>query len=456
MLLSTLKNTQLLRNYDAIKTSFWFTPCLILFLTVTSCVILLFIDLYAGLNSIHWLAFLYHADASITRSLLTTIASSVMTVVSITFSITIVALTTASSQFGPRLIRNFMEDKSTQIVLGVFISLFIYCLILVRMTDNFAEGQFLPGLTLAGAIAMTLCGILLLIYFIHHVSQNLQSDNIIDNVYSELQYSINQIFKQQKKEEDTRSSEQNVITEPNLEQKHINTANKREAIPLKSQACGYIQTINYAHLTRVMKTLDGYLEVSVNPGDFVVTRMATMTCHIKHLSKEDEKSLHKGFTLGPKRTPIEDPEFAVHQLIEIALRALSPGINDPYSAIACVDKLTAMICDLTQEHFPHGVTCDKDGIERVSYKTTSFKNLANIAYDQIRQYSQTCLAVQLRLLEGLIRVAEQAKLSTHWTFVRHQKQMIEHSLQRQNLIDLDKKEVTSRLQTLDELHKNIG
>ena len=454
MLLSILKDTKLLKNYDAIKTSFWFTPCLILFLTITSCIILLFIDLYAGLDSVHWLAFLYHADANITRSLLTTIASSVMTVVSITFSITIVALTTASSQFGPRLIRNFMEDKSTQIVLGVFISLFIYCLILVRMTDDFAKSHFLPGLTFAGAIAMTLCGILLLIYFIHHVSKNLQSDNIIDNVYSELQCSINQIFKQQKKEEDTTSNKKSAITKPNIESELVSPVNKREAIPLKSPACGYIQTINYSHLTKVMKKLDGYLEVSVNPGDFVVNLMVTMNCHIKHLSKEDEKSLHNGFTLGPKRTPIEDPEFAVHQLIEIALRALSPGINDPYSAIACIDKLTAMICNLTQEHFPQGTTYDEDGIKRVSYKTTSFQNLANIAYDQIRQYSQTCLAVQLRLLEGLIRVAEQASLSTHWTFVRHQKQMIEHSLKQQNLIDLDKKEVTNRLQTLDELLKN--
>jgi uncharacterized membrane protein len=303
LLLSILKDTKLLKNYDAIKTSFWFTPCLILFLTITSCTILLFIDLYAGLDSVHWLAFLYHADANITRSLLTTIASSVMTVVSITFSITIVALTTASSQFGPRLIRNFMEDKSTQIVLGVFISLFIYCLILVRMTDDFAKGHFLPGLTFAGAIAMTLCGILLLIYFIHHVSQNLQSDNIIDNVYSELQYSINQIFKQQKKEEDTTSNKKSAITKPNIESELISPVNKREAIPLKSSACGYIQTINYAHLTKVMKKLDGYLEVSVNPGDFVVNRMITMNCHTKHLSKEDEKSLHNGFTLGPNRRP---------------------------------------------------------------------------------------------------------------------------------------------------------
>ena len=98
-----------------------------------------------------------------------------------------------------------------------------------------------------------------------------------------------------------------------------------------------------------MCKLDGHLNITVNPGDFVVNRMIVMKSDIENFSKEDKQTLHECFTLGPKRTPIQDPEFAVHQLVEIALRALSPGINDPYSAIACIDKLTAAICDLTQK-----------------------------------------------------------------------------------------------------------
>jgi uncharacterized membrane protein len=444
-----MKNTTILKVYDAVKTSFWFTPCLILSVTILSCMSLLLIDLYADLNSLSGLSFLYHADASITRDLLTTVASSVMTVVSITFSITIVALTNASSQFGPRLIRNFMEDSSTQVVLGVFISLFVYCLILVRTTDDFAGGAFLPGLTIAGAIVMTLFGILLLIYFIHHVSLNLQSDSVIDNVYQELQYSINQIFKQQKEEEDTNAS-----TNKNQTQASKQTENSKKLFPLKSRSCGYIQAINYSDLTDLMSKLDGHLNISVNPGDFVVKRMIVMTSDTENFSAEDEKILHECFTLGPKRTPIQDPEFAVHQLVEIALRALSPGINDPYSAIACIDKLTAAICELTQKNFPEGMTYDENGIERITYKTTSFENLANIAFDQIRQYSQSCLAVRLRQLEGLIRIAEQANHSIHWSFIRHQKLMLEHGLEQQKLIDLDKKEANTHLQTLSRLLEN--
>lgn len=443
MLFSTMKNTKILKVYDIVKTSFWFTPCLILSLTILGCVSLLFIDLYTNLNAVIWLSFLYHADAGITRDLLTTVAASVMTVVSITFSITIVALTNASSQFGPRLIRNFMEDSSTQIVLGVFISLFVYCLILVRTTDDFANGAFLPGLTIAGAIAMTLFGILLLIYFIHHVSLNLQSDSVIDNVYQELQYSINQIFKQQKEEEDTNTSDKT-----NQYKTTKDTKSSDKQFEFKSHSCGYIQVINYASLTSLMTKLDGHLNISVNPGDFIVNRMVVMTSDIKQFSEEDKQTLHECFTLGPKRTPIQDPEFAVHQLVEIALRALSPGINDPYSAIACIDKLTAAVCDLTQKNFPEGLTYDDNGTERVIYKTTSFENLANIAFDQIRQYSRTCLAVQLRQLDGLIRIAEQANHATHWSFIHHQKLMIEHELEQQNLVDLDKKEIFTRLQTL--------
>ena len=440
-----MKDTKVLKAYDMVKTSFWFTPCLILSLTILACASLLLIDLYSNLNRIPWLHFLYHADAGITRDLLSTVASSVMTVVSITFSITIVALTNASSQFGPRLIRNFMEDSSTQVVLGVFISLFVYCLILIRTTDDFANGAFLPGLTIAGAIAMTLFGILLLIYFIHHVSLNLQSDSVIDNVYQELLYSIGLIFKEHKQEEDKCSS---------TKKQHNNDPEQAEdakRFEYQCDSCGYIQAINYANLTNLMSRLDGHLSISVNPGDFVVNRMVIMTSNIEKLSEEDRKILRASFTLGPKRTPLQDPEFAVHQLVEIALRALSPGINDPYSAIACIDKLTAIICDLTQKSFPEGTTYDENGIARVTYKTTSFRNLANIAFDQIRQFSKTCLAVQLRQLEGLIRVAEQANDSTHWSFIRHQKRMIEHELEQQNLLDLDKAETSSRLQSLNKL-----
>ncbi|RBP78025.1 DUF2254 domain-containing protein [Marinomonas rhizomae] len=448
MALSTINNTTVLKVYDAVKTSFWFTPCLILSLTTLSCISLLLIDLHTNLNSLSWLSFLYHADASVTRDLLTTVASSVMTVVSITFSITIVALTNASSQFGPRLIRNFMEDSSTQVVLGVFISLFVYCLILVRTTDDFAGGDFLPGLTIAGAIAMTLFGILLLIYFIHHVSLNLQSDSVIDNVYQELQYSINQIFKQQKEEEDNYpSAKKNPPSTPTEAKKSYTQ------YELKSHSCGYIQAIDYSTLTNLMTRRGGHLNISVNPGDFIVNRMVIMTCDIKQFSEKDRQILRGSFTLGPQRTPIQDPEFAVHQLVEIALRALSPGINDPYSAIACVDKLTAAVCDLTQKNFPEGITYDESGTEKVTYKTTSFENLANIAFNQIRQYSQTCLAVQLRQLEGLIRVAEQANHATHWSFVHHQKLMIENELEQQEFIDLDKKEISTRLQTLGKLLK---
>ncbi|SBS29388.1 hypothetical protein MSP8886_01531 [Marinomonas spartinae] len=446
-----IKDTQLLKTYDTVKTSFWFTPCLILLLTISCCAVLLCIDFYSELHSVRWLHFLYHADADITRSLLTSIAGSIMTVVSITFSITIVALTTASSQFGPRLIRNFMEDTSTQLVLGTFIALFVYCLVLVRMTGHFANGDYLPGLTIAGAMLMTLFGILLLIYFIHHVSQNLQSDNVIDNVHLELQRTLEKIFDQQKEDENTESRHNQLTTESVKTDNQKEIINLADAIQIKSDQYGYIQTINYTCLCKLMKKLDGYIEIVVKQGDFVVKRMVTMKCYLPYLSKEDEQALLQCFTFGAKRTPIQDPEFAIHQLVEIALRALSPGINDPYSAIACVDKLTATLCDMTQKTFPKGYACDEDNLERVCYKVTSFHNLASIAFDQIRQHSQTCLAISLRQLEGLIHIAEQATDSSHWSFIDHQKRMIEHSLKQRPLIDLDRREITNRLQHLDKL-----
>lgn len=434
------RSNKLLKSYDIIRTSFWFVPCLIIFATLGLCGLLLWVDAHCNLERVTWLRFLYHADGDITRGLLTTIAGSVMTVVSITFSITMVALTNASSQFGPRLIRNFMNDSSTQTVLGTFIAIFIYCLVLAGATDNFVVSGHLPGLTFGGAILLTLSGILLLIYFIHHTAINLQADNIIDKVYESLHSDIQNIFAGYKDKESSFCSHEDVLNE-------IDT----DAPQIRSLHSGYVQAIDYQRLAQLMKHNDLCMEVLIMPGDFVTEQKLIIKHSGTKLSKEEINEVLSCLTLGAKRTPIQDPEFAILQLVEIALRALSPSINDPYSAIACIDKLSATLCNLTHKRFPEGITCDSNDTPRVVFKTVSFKGLANSAYDQIRQHSKHNLAVQLRLLEGLILIAEQAREFKHWSLVEQQKILLEHDLKQQSLIGNDHKEAHDRLNKLNEL-----
>lgn len=438
---SLSQNNKLLKAYDIIRTSYWFVPTLIIFAVLALLALMLWIDRSLGLQDITWLAFLYHADGSITRDLLTTIAGSVMTVVSITFSITMVALTNASSQFGPRLIRNFMNDSSTQTVLGTFIAIFLYCLALARATDDFAQGEYLPGLAFGGAMVLTLTGILLLIYFIHHVATNLQADNIIDNVYESLQTNVQSIFNEHRHKEVSgvcRDDVRDAIDDDN-------------SCWIHSQQAGYVQAINYAALAELMSQEHHYMELMITSGDFVTRDMAIIKRSDNIVTNAQVEQILSCITLGAKRTPIQDPEFAILQLVEIALRALSPSINDPFSAIACIDKLSSTLCNLTSKTFPEGVACDTTDEPRVAFKTASFTGLANTAYDQIRQNSKCNLAVQLRLLESLTRIAEQARDQEQWLFIQQQKMIIEHDLKQQELIGNDQKEVSERLNILNNL-----
>ena len=437
---SFIRSNKLLKAYDAVRTSFWFVPSIIILATLLLCLALIWVDNQYHFNAIPWLNYLYQLEGGIARSLLTTIAGSVMTVVSITFSITMVALTNASSQFGPRLIRNFMNDSSTQMVLGSFISIFVYCLVLAGATDDFASGEYLPGLTFAGAIVLTMMGILLLIYFIHHVAVNLQADNIIDKVSNELETNIANIFNERKNEEQSHASHSEVLD-------NLDTS----AIKIKSTTSGYVQAVNYPALIQLMTNHDSYLNILVTPGDFVVNGMTIMQCSNSDLTTSECDELISYITFGAKRTPLQDAEFAILQLVELALRALSPSINDPYSAIACIDKLTATICNLTHKRFPEGISCDNDDQPRVVFKTATFSGIANSAYDQIRQHSNNNLAVQLRLLEALTHIAEQAKVSEHWSVIEQQKSMLEHELQQRVFIGHDLAEINERLNKLNTL-----
>lgn len=436
---NVFKNNRLRKAYDTIHTSFWFVPCVIILIILSLCAALVWLDSTTELEKVTWLDFLYHSDGAITRSLLTTIAGSLMTVVSITFSITMVALTNASSQFGHRLLRSFMNDQNTQIVLGTFTAIFLYCLVLVRVTYNFEQGNHLPGLAIGGAMLLTLLSIFLLIYFIHHVAINLQADTVIEKIYCQLQLNIEHIFSEQIDNESVKGCKELVLA----------SLKSRFGL-IKSRHSGYVQAINYSHLVELIATQNQCMELLIRPGDFVTRNMVVIKCS-GDLSNESQQQLLSCIILGSKRTPIQDPEFAIMQLVEIALRALSPSINDSFSAIACVDKLSSTLSNLTRQTFPKGIACHTDREVRLVFKVASFQDLANTAYDQIRQNARCNLAVQLRLLEGLTRIAEQASTQEHWKLISNQKEMLENDLQKQELTGNDKAVTGQRLNDLNSL-----
>lgn len=419
------------------RTSFWFVPSFMVLSSILLAIAAIYVDAYY-IGSIELsIPLLYGTDIDAIRSLLGTIAGSMITVTSIAFSITIVALTLASSQFGPRLLRNFMMDRGTQVVLGSFISNFLFC-ILVFCAISFQEPyDFKPGLTVIIAVLMTCLSVGVLIYFIHHVAKSIQADVVIDEVFRELQTSIKELFP-------SPDDKTEVAVDDDLKSSDFTQRNNH--LDVLAECSGYLQTVDQELLITLASKSDVLIECKFGPGDFVVENTVVAIVHSdKYVDEKIGKSISDKIVLGAYRTPVQDPEFAIHQLVEIALRALSPGINDPYTAITCVDKLSSVLCGLTDRDFPAAQYFDASGMLRLVRKVLSFDDIARAAFDQIRQGARENVAVTVRLLQSFHDIMLFAKTEEHKHFVISQTKMIEEQQAKQSLAEEDLKGINDRV-----------
>ncbi|MGB2739893.1 MAG: DUF2254 domain-containing protein [Cognaticolwellia sp.] len=431
-------NNKLAPLIEKIQASFWFVPSLMIVVSFIVAAVTIYID---TVNSPNNEAFLYATDVNAVRSLLSTIAAAMITVTSIAFSITIVVLTLASSQFGPRLMRNFMMDKGTQVVLGTFISTFLFCIVIFCAISFKEPYAFQPGVTVAVAIAMTCFSVCMLIYFIHHVATSIQADVVIDDVYCELQHNIAKLFP-------LASSDDAVKSETLLAQ----GLGKAQEIPVCAPFSGYLQLVDKESLLKLADESQCVIELHFSAGDFIVEKTTIATVHTSNKTAEDiseniGESILGHIIYGSCRTPVQDPEFAVHQLVEIALRALSPGINDPYTAITCIDKLNAVLCGLSTKVFPKTEVLI-DGVLRLVCKPLMFADIAKAAFDQIRQQSVNNLAVTIKMLDALHILLGQAATDEQHEFVLTQTKMITQQQAKQCMSDHDRSELTQRIEKI--------
>ncbi|MEP1445013.1 MAG: DUF2254 domain-containing protein [Paraglaciecola sp.] len=427
------------------RTSFWFVPSVMVFSSIILAVASVYFDASYINNSKLKIPLIYAIDVDAIRSLLGTIAGAMITVTSIAFSITIVALTLASSQFGPRLLRNFMMDPGTQVVLGAFISNFLYCILVFCAISFEAPYTFKPGLTVVIAVLMTCISVGVLIYFIHHVAKSIQADVVIDDVYEELQNAIQNLFPTNSKQQNF--AENSALIEPDVSQRHTQ-------LKVAAKCSGYVQTIDQQALVTLATKHNVLIECCLRPGDFIVKDAVIAVVHSNMAVPKTLINDAAGkIILGARRTPVQDPEFAIHQLVEIALRALSPGINDPYTAITCIDKLNAVLCGLTKRNFPSPQDFDQAGMLRLSCKVLTFRDIASAAFEQIRQQANRDVAVTIRLLDSLHNLIMEAQNDEHKHFVFSQTKMIEEQQNKLSLAEDDLKTINKRVASIYSVSK---
>ena len=332
-----------------------------------------------------------HADPQVAQVILASIATSIMTVVSIVFAILLMTLTLASMQFSPRIIVSFTRDRVTQWTLGIFLGTFSYCMAALPAARSLPH-PFAPVGTVLGAMLLALVCVAWLLYFIHHISQAISVNQIVDRIASETEAMIDEMMPHPRRH--TRMVDNDQIDPGTWE------------TPVLSDASGYIRFIDMEQLVARAKFYRVKIHVLRRVGQFVPAGVPLMMVYKgERLSSEGIAELRGTFDLGPSRTLQQDLEFGVLQIVDIALKAISPAVNDPSTAISCVDQLSRILIRFASRELPESTLYDPPGVIRVSIQWTDFDRMVDAAFEQIRLYSQSDMAVSLRLLRALGDIA---------------------------------------------------
>ncbi len=377
--------------WSEIKTSFWFIPSLLILSAVIAAWVMIFIDHQIDIEIEGIFSFMFTSSADSARSVLSIISGAMIGVAGTVFSITLVALTLASSNFGSRLIRNFMYEKINQIVLGAYISSFIYCLIVLNVIKETDTTVFIPSLSVLFAIILTIINIFLLVIFIHHIAVSIQSDKVVSDIAESLSHNVKVLFPEEMGEDFE------VEKEPTLPTEYYNFTYN-----VKSNKSGYLQYIDDNKIFDFANKNNLIVKLDCRPGDYLVQGVNIARVFSKDELEDSSLNIFKlAFITGKSRTPQQDAEFAIHQMVEIAARALSPGVNDPYTAIACIDNLTTTMCYLSKVKFPSPYRYNDNKELRLIASVLDFEGMLNAAFNQIRQFAKDSPSVVIRLMESL-------------------------------------------------------
>jgi uncharacterized membrane protein len=344
------------------------------------------------------LSWVYTGGPEGARAVLSTIAASMITVAGVTFSITIVALTLASQQFGPRLLRNFLRDLGNQIVLGTFVSTFIYCLLVLRTVRGSDNEEFVPHMAVTVGVVLAMLSLGVLIFFIHHVATSIQASRIIANVAEDLEGAINRLFPETIGEDSATADPDNLP----LDESDVIDQDSSE---VRAATTGYVQAIDAEGLMDLARERNIVVRIRARPGAFVRTGQALLTVGPAPPHGEgDDKAFQQVFIIGSDRTGTQDVTFFVDQLVELAVRALSPGINDPGTARLCIDRLEQALCHLASRRMPSPARHDEDGRVRVFACPLTFAHIVGSAFDEIARYGRSSVSVTCRLFDAVRNV----------------------------------------------------
>ncbi len=385
---------------DDLEEAFWLVPGALVAAGVLAALYLVHLDrtdLFDGMSFDK--TWIYGGGPAGARAVLGAIASSTITVAGTVFSITIAALSLAAGQMGPRLLRNFTRDRGNQLTLGIFLATFVYALLVLRTVRSEAEGEFIPHLAVTVALALAVVCVAALVWFVDHMAGRINVDTVLTLVGDDLLHAIRRLSDEEEK------------PAPPPE------AFWRKAVPIPDHRRGYLVQLDEAALADWAAANGTAIKLMKRPGDFVFPGAPVALA--LPVVEGIEDALLETSAIGPQRTTSADLELAVRHLVEVALRALSPGINDPFTAIAVLDSLGAALCELARLHLPTGVW-ERDGRPVLVASAVDYDGLVDAMFLAIRQNAAANPPVTIRILEVLAEVASTEHDPSRWrTLTRH-------------------------------------
>lgn len=397
----------LVTTWTHLRESYWFVPSLMAISAIGLSFLTTALDNAVGSEWLEDITWLYANKPAGARAVLSTVAGSMITVAGVTFSMTILSISSTTSQVGPRLLRNFMRDRGNQVTLGVFISTFLYCLMVLRTVRNAdtppvdgggnveLAAAFVPHIAILVGLLLAIASVGVLIYFIHHVPESIHISNIVAGVGHDMNVRIAEQFPT--KIGAPRQDPQQRDATADLPDSFYQTATQ-----IGAGTPGYIQFVDADGLLHFAQQHDLILQLKHRPGDFVtkdsVLLLAAPGDRVDDASKEQIRGM---FFCGAQRTANQNLRFVINQLVEVAMRALSPGVNDPFTAMNCMDWLQAGLENLATREMPDAHRLDDQQQLRIVAEPETFDSFVEMVFDQLRPYVAADRNASLHMMQML-------------------------------------------------------
>lgn len=387
------------RYVDQVWTSFWFLPLVMSLAGGLAGYLVISVDELAWVQDLagHKLVLAITVDGA--RSVISTVAAGIVTMASLVFSLTFVALTLMSQQLGPRLIQIFVRDRFAQFTFGSFTGSFLFCLFVLAVTGTGKNGEFVPVFSTLIVIVAAIASFCMMILYINHVANSIQADTLIARLGRQLGDAIDQLLVDPGIEPGQPDETDGIAEQIKQLRQDLEKADQ----VIETENAGYVAALDLDGLIEILNEYDVRAATLVRPGHFV-THGVNLIEIDKELKGKDQqnfcKSVRDAFTIESTRSLTETGEFEVNALVEVGLRALSPGINDSYTAIACIDQLVSALATMAEAALKPRLVKDTDGRARLLLYSQGFSHFMNTAFHPLRHAARDNPLVLSRLLNA--------------------------------------------------------